>query len=105
MASFSTLLHLEGKVYIVVTCYYSFRQHIDSRGRPRSQVLKGPIYVERQAVEDIDDIVAWSASDWKTLSGKIVFSRADSEAALKHVWFTHAYGTGYKGEFTRVCGQ
>jgi hypothetical protein len=55
--------------------------------------------VEIQAVEDTDDIVAWSASDWKTLSGKIVFSSADSEAALKHVWFTHAYCTGYKVEF------
>ena len=99
MASFSAFLEVEGKKYIVAFCYYSFRQHTDHRGRPRSKVRKGPICVELYATDDVGDLVAWSTSDWKTLSGKIVFSRSNSEAALKHVWFTHAYCSGYTVDF------
>ena len=63
--------------------------------------------MEIQAVEDTDDIVAWAASEWKTLSGKIVFSKSNGEAALKHVWFAYAFCTGYKVEFdsTGTTGQ
>jgi hypothetical protein len=99
MASFSAYLELEGKKYIVIFCYYTFRQHTDHRGRPRSKVRKGPIRVELYVLDDTADIVAWSLSDWKTLSGKIVFLKSDSGATLKHLWFTHAYCTGYTVHF------
>jgi hypothetical protein len=58
MASFSACLHLAGNIYLVVVCRYSFYQHIDHRGRPRSQVRKGPIYVELYVLDDTADIVA-----------------------------------------------
>gem|GEM_PF-4086371 len=96
----SAFLEVEGKKYIVALCSYSFRQHVDHRGRPRSKVRKGPVYVELYATEDTENLVAWSLSDWKTLSGKIVFSRpTDGEATLKHLWFTHAFCTGYRVDF------
>jgi len=99
MASFSAFLEVEGKKYIVALCSYSFRQHTYHRGRPRSKVRKGPIYVELYADEDTENLVAWSLSDLKTLSGKIVFSKPDTEATLKHLWFTHAYCSGHRVEF------
>ena len=107
MASFSATLHLDGNVYSLAWCSYSFHQHIDYRGRPRSKVRKGPIYVNLYATDETGALVAWSVNDWKTLSGRIVFSRPDSEAALKHLWFANAFCTGCTEAFdsTGTTGQ
>ena len=58
MASFSAYLEIEGKKYILVVCIYSFHQHIDYKGRPRSKVKKGPIRIELYAVDGVDELVA-----------------------------------------------
>ncbi|HLK97311.1 MAG TPA: type VI secretion system tube protein TssD [Hymenobacter sp.] len=107
MASFSATLHLDGNVYSLAWCSYSFHQHIDYRGRPRSKVRKGPIYVELYATDETGALLAWSVNDWKTLSGRIVFSRPDSAATLKHLWFANAFCTGCTEAFdsTGTTGQ
>jgi hypothetical protein len=107
MASFSALLYLDGKVYRLLLCSYHLYQHLDNRGRPRSKVRKGPIRLELYAIDDTGELVAWSLSEWKTLSGRIVFCRSDSGAALKHVWFTNAYCPGHHTGFdsTGTSGQ
>lgn len=107
MASFSALLHLNGKVYRLLWCSYHIYQHVDHRGRPGSKVRKGPIRVELYATDDTGELVQWSVSDWKTFSGRIVFCRADSPAALKHLWFTNAYCTACTEAFnsTGTTGQ
>ncbi|HLK98123.1 MAG TPA: type VI secretion system tube protein TssD, partial [Hymenobacter sp.] len=74
-------------------CFYTFHQHIDARGRPRSKVRKGPIHLELSAIENCGDLIEWAIQSEKTLSGKIVFTRADSDAPVKHIWFTHAFCT------------
>ena len=59
MASFSAYLYLEGHVYGLVWCSYTFHQAVDHRGRPRSKVRKGPIYVELYGLEDCADLTEW----------------------------------------------
>lgn len=49
-------------------------------------------------MDDISNLVAWSVSNWNTLSGKVVFLKPDG-SVLKHLWFTHAYCTGYTEDF------
>jgi hypothetical protein len=83
----------------VAFCYYNFYQHIDYRGRPRGKVRKGAIRVELYATDDVGDLVAWSLSAWKALSGKVVFLKPNGEATLKHLWFTHAYCTSHNTDF------
>jgi hypothetical protein len=56
MASFSAYLYLEGRVYGLAWCCYSFQQYVDQRGRPRSKVRKGSLYVELYALEDCADL-------------------------------------------------
>jgi hypothetical protein len=100
MASFSAYLHLAGKMYEIVYCAYSFWQRIDSRGRPRSKVRKGPIIVEIRIVGVYEELGSWAADNHKILSGYIEFMRPDpAEGVLGHLWFTHAWCVGFTEDF------
>ncbi|HLK96951.1 MAG TPA: type VI secretion system tube protein TssD, partial [Hymenobacter sp.] len=92
-------LTLGGQVYGLAWCFYTFHQHVDARGRPRSKVRKGPVHLELSAMEDCGDLLEWAIQSQKALSGKIVFTRADTDAPVKHLWFTHAFCTRCTEDF------
>jgi Hemolysin coregulated protein Hcp (TssD)/Lysine-specific metallo-endopeptidase len=99
MASFAANFYLEGKVYQVLMCQYDFRQYVDHRGRPRSKVRKGPIWLELWAGGNYGELADWATDAHKTLSGYIDFTRIDSESTFAHFWFTHAYCVGHHFHF------
>ncbi|MBO4531329.1 MAG: type VI secretion system needle protein Hcp [Paludibacteraceae bacterium] len=88
--AFRSTLKLGGKEYDVLTCDYSLRRDVDSKGRPSSNIYGGRITVQVESTEDTT-ILETMVNQFKPFSGSIIFKKGDEESMMKELTFENAY--------------
>ena len=88
--AFRSTLKLGGKEYDVLTCSYSLRRDVDSKGRPSSNIYGGRISVQVESTEDTT-ILETMVNQFKPFSGSIIFKKGDEESMMKELTFENAY--------------
>ena len=88
--AFRSTLKLGGKEYDVLTCSYSLRRDVDSKGRPSSNIYGGRITVQVESTEDTT-ILETMVNQFKPFSGSIIFKKGDEESMMKELTFENAY--------------
>ena len=88
--AFRSTLKLGGKEYDVLTCNYSLRRDVDSKGRPSSNIYGGRITVQVESTEDTT-ILETMVNQFKPFSGSIIFKKGDEESMMKELTFENAY--------------
>ncbi len=84
----------------LLTCNYSFRQDIDQRGLPKTEVKGGVIILAFNSIDD-QEIMHWMVSSKADKSGKITFSGEDTEKVFKTLEFKDARCISYHESFIR----
>jgi hypothetical protein len=92
--AFKATFNLAGKEYDVLDCKYSLSRDVDSKGRPASNVYGGKIRIHVESTGGTT-ILEQMVSQFKPISGSIVFKKGDEEAKMKELEFEN----GYIGEF------
>ena len=88
--AFRSTLKLGGKEYDVLTCSYSLRRDVDSKGRPSSNIYGGRISVQVESTEDTT-ILETMVNQFKPFNGSIIFKKGDEESMMKELTFENAY--------------
>lgn len=88
--AFRATLSLGGKEFDVLDCDYSLRRDVDSKGRPASNIYGGKVRVHVESTEDTS-ILEQMVSQFKPISGSIVFKKGDEEAKMKELVWENGY--------------
>ena len=88
--AFRATLSLGGKEFDVLDCEYSLRRDVDSKGRPSSNIYGGKIKVHVESTEDVS-ILSLMTTQFKPISGSIVFKKEDEEAKMKELSWENGY--------------
>ncbi|MDU1906457.1 MAG: type VI secretion system tube protein TssD [Dysgonomonas sp.] len=88
--AFRATLTLGGKEFDVLDCSYSLKRDVDSKGRPSSNIYGGKVKVHVESTEDTS-ILESMVSQFKPVSGTIVFKKGDEEAKMKELTFENGY--------------
>jgi hypothetical protein len=84
----------------LLSCNFSFKQDIDQRGLPKSEVKGGVITVMMNSIDD-QEIMQWMFSAKADKSGKIAFSGEETEKVFKTLEFKDARCIAYNESFVR----
>lgn len=88
--AFRATLTLGGKEFDVLDCSYSLNRDVDSKGRPASNIYGGIVKVHVESTEDTT-ILEQMVTQFKPISGNIVFKKGDEEAKMKELEFENGY--------------
>jgi hypothetical protein len=93
--AFRATLSLGGKEFDVLDCDYSLRRDVDSKGRPSSNIYGGKIRIHLESTED-SLVLESMTTQFKPLSGSIVFKKGDEEAKMKELTWENGYIIEYE---------
>ncbi len=96
MGSFRAHLELGGKQFDVLYSEYEFSRHTDKKGKPASGVYGGRVKMEIESTEDTSVIESMLNSQFKAVSGKIVYKKTEEDAKMKEIEFKNGYIVYYK---------
>ena len=88
--AFRATLNLGGKEFDVLDCSYQLKRDVDAKGRPASNIYGGVINVHVESTEDTS-ILEQMVSQFKPISGSIVFKKGDEEAKMKELEWENGY--------------
>jgi hypothetical protein len=88
--AFRATLNLAGKEFDVLDCTYKLNRDVDSKGRPSSNIYGGKVRIHVESTEDTT-ILEQMVSQFKPISGSIIFKKGDEEAKMKELEFENAY--------------
>ncbi|WP_326982445.1 type VI secretion system tube protein TssD [Chryseobacterium sp. MYb264] len=88
--SFLSKLELDGKVYNIIECKYSFKQPTDGTGKPQGIPQGGEIFLKIESTGS-PELLGWMLDHGQTKSGKIIFYRRDAMSKLQELVFEKAY--------------
>ncbi|MDH6311113.1 hypothetical protein M2451_003973 [Dysgonomonas sp. PFB1-18] len=88
--AFRATLSLGGKEFDVLDCDYKLERDIDSKGRPASNIYGGKVRVHIESTDDTS-ILESMVSQFKPVSGSIVFKKGDEEAKMKELSWENGY--------------
>jgi hypothetical protein len=88
--AFRATLNLGGKEFDVLDCDYKLERDIDSKGRPASNIYGGRVRVHIESTDDTS-ILESMVSQFKPISGSIVFKKGDEEAKMKELSWENGY--------------
>ncbi|PQL90675.1 type VI secretion system tube protein TssD [Apibacter adventoris] len=104
MSSFLAKLEMEGSVYTVLHCHYSFQKNIDSSGKPQGATRGG--YLDLTLESNGNSVfIDWMLSQNKTKDGVIIFYRRDAMSKLQEVKFEKSYCISFEEEFDATDNQ
>lgn len=92
--AFKATLALKGaaaKQMDTLACTYTLNRDVDHKGRPASGVYGGTIDVEVESTEDTSIIEAMVNSQYKPISGSVLFKKSEEDAKMKELTFEDAY--------------
>ncbi len=98
MASFAAELEVDGQVYPVVLCHYSFTQATGARGRVNEKVRHGLLEIVLD-VPDSDQLLMWASTPHYPLDGHVSFFKANEFMAHETVSFQAGQCVGYQELF------
>jgi len=102
--SFLSKLELDGEIYNVLHCKYSFTQDTDNAGKPRNTIHGGEIELTVESRGN-STFIDWMLSDSKSKDGVIIFYRRDAMSKLQEVKFEKGYCIAFTEEFDAVNDQ
>lgn len=88
--AFRATLNFAGKEFDVLDCDYSLKRDVDSKGRPSSNIYGGKVRIHIESTDDTS-ILESMVSQFKPISGSIVFKKGDEEAKLKELSWENGY--------------
>jgi hypothetical protein len=88
--AFRATLNLGGKEFDVLDCEYKLERDVDAKGRPSSNIYGGKVRVHVESTEDTS-ILEQMVSQFKPISGNIVFKKGDEEAKMKELSWENGY--------------
>lgn len=94
--SFRASLSLGGKEFDVLYSEYAFSRDTDKKGKPASNVYGGRITLEVESTADSSVIEAMLNSQFKPVSGKVMYKKTEEDAKMKEIEFKNAYVVYYK---------
>lgn len=101
MSSFLAKLEMDGAVYTVLHCQYSFQKTMDSTGKPLGVTRGGYLYLTIES-SGSPVFVDWILSQDKTKDGVILFYRRDAMSKLQEVKFEKSYCIDFEEEFDAI---
>jgi hypothetical protein len=101
MAFRATLNFKGGGTFDILDCKYSLKRDVDSKGRPSSGIYGGKITLHIESTEDTS-ILEQMVSQFKPISGSILFKKADEEAKMKELEFENGYVIEFEEDFDTV---
>ena len=96
MGSFRAHLELGGKEFDVLFSEYSFSRSTDKKGKVSSNVIGGRVTIEIESTEDTSVIESMLNSQFKSISGKLVYKKTDEDSKMKEVEFKNSYLVHFK---------
>lgn len=99
--AFRATLNLGGKEFDVLDCSYSLKRDVDSKGRPASNIYGGFVNVHVESTEDTT-ILESMVTEFKPISGSIVFKKGDEEAKMKELEFENGYIVNFEEDIDVV---
>lgn len=88
--AFRATLSLGDKEFDVLDCSYKLNRDVDSKGRPSSNIYGGIVNVHVESTES-SLILEQMVSQFKPISGNIVFKKGDEEAKMKELVWENGY--------------
>lgn len=88
--AFRATLNLGGKEFDVLDCSYKLSRDVDSKGRPSSNIYGGIVNVHVESTTDTS-ILEQMVTQFKPVSGSIVFKKGDEEAKMKELEWENGY--------------
>jgi hypothetical protein len=88
--AFRATLSLAGKEFDVLDCDYKLERDVDAKGRPASNIYGGKVKVRVESTEDTS-ILETMVSQFKPISGSIIFKKGDEEAKMKELKWENGY--------------
>ena len=101
--AFRATLKLGGKEFDVLDCSYKLSRDVDSKGRPSSSIYGGKVRVHVESTEDTS-ILEQMVTQFKPISGSVIFKNNDEEAKMKELEFENGYIVEYE-ENINVIGS
>lgn len=88
--SFLSKLELDGRIYTILECKYSFSQQTDGTGKPQGMPQGGEIMIRIESTGN-PELLGWMLDHNQTKNGKIVYYRRDAMSKLQELGFEKAY--------------
>lgn len=98
MSSFLAKLELDGEIYTVLECDYSFQKKRDKTSKPTGETSGGEINLSIES-NGKTDFADWILSQDRTKKGNIIFYRRDGMSKLYDIEFDKAYCLDFKETF------
>lgn len=102
--AFRATLSLGGKEFDVLDCDYQLSRDVDSKGRPASNIYGGKIRVHVESTDDTS-ILEQMITQFKPLSGSIVFKKGDEEAKMKELVWENGYIISFEENIDVIGGK
>jgi hypothetical protein len=93
--AFRATLSIGGKEFDVLDCDYKLKRDVDSKGRPSSNIYGGTVRVHVESTDDTS-ILEQMVTQFKPISGNIVFKKGDEEAKMKELIWENGYIISYE---------
>lgn len=99
--AFRATLNLGGKEFDVLDCSYKLNRDVDAKGRPSSNIYGGVINVHVESTEDTS-ILEQMVTQFKPISGSIMFKKGDEEAKMKELEWENGYIVSFEEDIDVV---
>ena len=99
--AFRATLKLGSNEFDVLDCSYSLKRDVDSKGRPSSNIYGGVVNVHVESTDDTS-ILEQMVSQFKPISGSIVFKKGDEEAKMKELEWENGYIVSFEEDIDIV---
>jgi hypothetical protein len=102
--AFRASLHLAGEEFDVLDFDYKLYREVDSKGRPASNIYGGKIRIHVESTESTS-ILEHMVSQFKPISGSVVFKKGDEEAKMKELTWENGYIISYEESIDVIGSQ
>jgi hypothetical protein len=89
--AFKAQLTLGSKTFDVLQASFSLNRDVDAKGRPSSGVYGGTVNIEVESTDDTSVIEGMVNSQFKPVSGSILFKKSEEDSKMKELQFEDAY--------------
>lgn len=99
MGAFRATVSIRGREMDILFSLIEFNRKTDNKGRPVTSVMGGRVTFSIEATKDTEILEAMIHSQFKPISGKIIFYKTEDNSAFRVIEFKCAYIVYYKEVF------
>ncbi|MDR2123215.1 MAG: hypothetical protein LBP34_08840 [Flavobacteriaceae bacterium] len=104
MSSFIAKLELEGEVFNILHCRYSFCQSTDASGNPMGATFGGDVELTLKSAGN-PVFIDWMFAPDKTKDGAIIFYKRDAMSKMRELKFEKAICIDFREEFDTINNE